>query len=162
MRKETLLPVSLILLAVLILAVQAKAGNFSQNSDPISSIAEWQSYTNGLEPGSSGTFAPDSGFTLFHVDEIEYLINGDGVPGSTISVTFTATYTDGSTSTSGSVGFFNGEVDTIVPTMFPYTYWVPLEPKSPNGRRMKSLSYLVGDPVGHPTLIMQAHGFETK
>jgi len=131
----------------------------------IATIAEWQGYSNGVDAGGVGEYVPDKGFTSLHVDELDLAFNASGSPvDDVIILQFTATYKDGSTSTSGPTGFFQVGGTDVLFKIYPYAEWVPIFPKAPNGRTMKSLTYQMTDatPGEGSTVIIQAHGFETN
>jgi len=145
----------------LILALSPLAA-LAGTKSPTLFIAEWVGYSNGVQANSGGTFRPDPGFKFFTVSELDVAVDNEPPPppGDVVSLQFTATYEDGSTSTSGETGFFTAPQ---LFDIFPYAYWSPSLSGTSSGKRMKSLAYQVTEsPASTAVVIFQGHGLETK
>jgi hypothetical protein len=154
----------LLTFAVAGLLMTGAAADADIRTPPPVTTAQYSGYSNGMSAnGGVATFIPDSRFTSLSPAEIDVAIDGPLLTDHTVTLYWTATYTDGSNATSGGTMFLTSAQMTAAGNsypfeVFPFAYW---QAAVSSGKVMKSFSVqAAGAPEA--TVIVAVHGVEFK
>ncbi|HVB81601.1 MAG TPA: hypothetical protein VNE82_16845 [Candidatus Binataceae bacterium] len=143
--------------------LMASAAADARTSTTAMTMAQYSGYSNGMAADGQAAvnFTPDSGFSTISPSEIDIAVDGPLYQGDAVTLYWTATYTDGSTATSGGTMFLTAAEmsaagGSIPFELFPFAFW---QAAVTSGKAMQSFSVqAAGAPEA--TVIVAIHGME--
>jgi hypothetical protein len=159
-QKKPALLLTIALASVLMVSAAADARPLSTTT---MTMAQYSGYSNGMAADGQAAvnFTPDSGFSTISPSEIDIAVDGPLYSGDAVTLYWSATYTDGSTASSGGTMFLTAAEmsaagGSIPFELFPFAFW---QAAVTSGKAMQSFSVrAAGAPEA--TVIVAIHGME--
>ncbi len=150
--------------AAILMTGAAANARVSEKASEVS-LAEYSGYSNGMGADGLGTatFIPDRGFSSLYPTEIDIAIDGPVLQGDCVILYWTASYSDGTSATSGCTMFLTADQmsaagGNMAFEVFPFAYW---QAAVTSKKQMKSFTVQAAGAPG-ATVIVAMHGMEYR